>query len=206
MLVRMDSAQADGGTKLTGRNVHRLRASAGRSLADLAAAAGISKTTLHGLEQGDGNPTLSTLWALATALGVSLGELLEPPAPPVAVTRAGDGPRADGAAVHARLLHRIQVRGAVEVYEIEVDATEQASAPHLPGVEECMIITEGAVRTGPDGAPVDLAAGDSVHFDAAGPHLYQGLGRRNRAVLLMLHPAPRGMKAERAGGGGAGAG
>ena len=50
---------------------------------------------------------------------------------------------------------------------------------------------------------MDLAAGDSVHFDAAGPHLYQGLGRRNRAVLLMLHPAPRGMKAERAGGGGA---
>jgi hypothetical protein len=39
---------------------------------------------------------------------------------------------------------------------------------------------------------VDLAAGDSVHFDAAGAHLYRGLGPRNRAVLLMLHPAPRG--------------
>src|ERR1700735_5575286 len=191
MLVHMKSGQEDG-TRVTGRNVHRLRTSAGRSLADLAAAAGISKTTLHGLEQGDGNPTLSTLWALATALGVPLGELLEPAAPPVAVTRAGYGPRADGAAVHARLLHRIQVRGAVEVYEIEVDATEQASAPHLPGVEECMIITEGAVRTGPGDGPVDLAAGDSVHFDAAGPHLYRGLGPRNRAVLLMLHPAPRG--------------
>jgi transcriptional regulator with XRE-family HTH domain len=191
MLVHMESVQGDG-TRVTGRNVHRLRTAAGRSLADLAAAAGISKTTLHGLEQGDGNPTLSTLWALASALGVSLGELLDPPVPPVAVTRAGDGPRADGAAVHARLLHRIPVRGAVEVYEIEVGATEQASAPHLPGVEECMIITEGAVRTGPDDGPADLAAGDSVHFDAARPHLYRGLGPRNRAVLLMLHPAPRG--------------
>ena len=191
MLVHMESVQGDDGTKLTGRNVHRLRTSAGRSLADLAAAAGVSKTTLHGLEQGEGNPTLSTLWALASALGVSLGELLEPPAPPVAVTRAGEGPRADGPAVHARLLHRIPVRGAVEVYEIEVGAAEQASAPHLPGVEECMIITEGAVRTGPADGPVDLAAGDSVHFGAAGPHLYRGLGARNRAVLLMLHPAPR---------------
>jgi transcriptional regulator with XRE-family HTH domain len=191
MLVHVESAQEDG-TRVTGRNVHRLRTSAGRSLADLAAAAGISKTTLHGLEQGDGNPTLSTLWALASALGVSLGELLEPPAPPVAVTRAGEGPRADGAAVRARLLHRIPLRGTVEVYEIEVGATGQASAPHLPGVEECMIITEGSVRTGPADGPVDLAAGDSVHFDAAGPHLYRGLGPRNRAVLLMLHPAPRG--------------
>ncbi|HTV99890.1 MAG TPA: XRE family transcriptional regulator [Streptosporangiaceae bacterium] len=188
----MESVQGDDGTKLTGRNVHRLRTSAGRSLADLASAAGVSKTTLHGLEQGEGNPTLSTLWALASALGVSLGELLEPPAPPVAVTRAGEGPRADGAAVHARLLHRIPVRGAVEVYEIEVDGTEQPSAAHLPGVEECMIITEGGVRTGPAGGPVDLAAGDSVHFGAATPHVYRGLGARNRAVLLMVHPAPRG--------------
>lgn len=188
----MESAQGDDGARITGRNVHRLRTAAGRSLADLAAAAGVSKTTLHGLEQGDGNPTLSTLWALASTLGVSLGELLEPAAPPVAVTRAGEGPRADGVAVHARLLHRIPVRGAVEVYEIEVDAAEQASAPHLPGVEECMIITEGSVRTGPADGAVDLSAGDSVHFDAAGPHQYRGLGPRNRAVLLMLHPAPRG--------------
>ncbi len=186
MLVCVDSAQA------AGRNIRRLRTAAGLSLADLAAAADVSKTTLHGLEQGEGNPTLSTLWALATALGVSLGELLEPPAPPVAVVRADEGPRADGDAVHARLLHRIAVRGAVEVYALEVDQAGQASAAHLPGVEECMIVTEGAVRTGPDDAPVDLAEGDSVHFGAASPHQYRGLGPRNRALLLMLHPRPGG--------------
>ena len=179
----MDSAQA------AGRNIRRLRTAAGLSLADLAAAAEVSKTTLHGIEQGDGNPTLSTLWALATALGVSLGELLEPPAPAVAVVRADEGPRADGDAVHARLLHRIALRGTVEVYAIEVDAVQQASQAHLPGVAECMVVTAGAIRTGPADAPVDLAEGDSVHFGAASPHLYRGLGGRGSAVLLMLHPA-----------------
>jgi transcriptional regulator with XRE-family HTH domain len=191
MLVRVVDAQGDG-PRATGRNVNRLRTAAGMSLADLAAAAGVSKTTLHGLEQGDGNPTLSTLWALATALGVSLGELLEPVARPVAVTRAGEGPAVHGASVHARLLHRIAVRGTVEVYALEVDAAEQASAAHLPGVEECMIVTEGAVRTGPGDAPVELGAGDSVHFGAASPHLYHGLGPRNRALLLMIHPRAGG--------------
>jgi transcriptional regulator with XRE-family HTH domain len=190
MLVRMDSAQA------AGSNIRRLRTAAGLSLADLAAAADVSKTTLHGLEQGEGNPTLSTLWALATALGVSLGELLEPPASPVAVVRAGEGPRADGDAVHARLLHRIAVRGTVEVFAIEVDAAEQASLPHLPGVAECLVVTGGGVRTGPSAAPVDLAEGDSVHFGAAVPHLYQGLAGRNTAVLLMLHPAVPGAPAQ----------
>ena len=183
----MSSAQADG-SKAAGRNVHRLRASAGLSLAGLAAAGGISKTTLHGIEQGEGNPTLGTLWALATALGVSLGELLEAPAPPVAVVRAAEGPRADGDAVHARLLHRIALQGTVEVYAIEVDATEQASAAHLPGVEECLIVTGGSVRTGPGDEPVDLAEGDSVRFGAASPHVYRGLGPRNTALLLMLYP------------------
>jgi len=177
----MESAQA------AGRNIRRLRTAAGLSLADLAAAADVSKTTLHGIEQGEGNPTLSTLWALATALGVSLGELLEPPAPAVAVVRADEGPRADGDAVHARLLHRIALRGTVEVYAIEVDAVQQASQAHLPGVAECMVVTGGTIRTGPADAPVDLAAGDSVHFGAAVPHLYQGLGESSTAVLLMLY-------------------
>ena len=174
--------------RAVGRNIHRLRAAAGLSLADLAAAGEISKTTLHGIEQGAGNPTLSTLWALATALGVPLGELLEPDETPVTVVRVGDGPRADGEAVHARLLHRIALQGTVEVYAVEVDAAEQASAAHLPGVEECLIVTGGSVRTGPSDGPVDLAEGDSVRFGAASPHVYRGLGPRNTALLLMLYP------------------
>ena len=179
--------------RAVGRNIHRLRAAAGLSLADLAAAGEISKTTLHGIEQGAGNPTLSTLWALATALGVPLGELLEPDETPVTVVRAGDGPRADGEAVHARLLHRIAVHGAgaVEVYAIDVDPVEQASRAHLPGVEECLVVTGGALRAGPAGAPVDLAEGDSVRFGAARPHLYRGLGGRSAGLLLMVHPERR---------------
>jgi len=177
--------------RAVGRNIHRLRAAAGLSLADLAAAGEISKTTLHGIEQGTGNPTLSTLWALATALGVPLGELLEPDETPVTVVRAGDGPRADGEAVHARLLHRIAVHGTVEVYAIEVDPVEQASLEHLPGVEECLVVTGGALRTGPADAPVDLAEGDSVRFGAARPHLYRGLGGPSAGLLLMVHPERR---------------
>ena len=90
-----------------GANLRRRRQAAGLSLADLASAAGLGKTTLHALELGEGNPTLSTLWALATALGVPLGDLLDDRPAPVAVVRADQGARIDGAAVHARLLHRL---------------------------------------------------------------------------------------------------
>ncbi|GAB3984744.1 hypothetical protein GCM10029978_095270 [Actinoallomurus acanthiterrae] len=185
MLIRMDVGQVVGG------NLRRLRTAAGVSLADLAAAGGISKTTLHGIELGQANPTLSTLWALATALKVPLGELLEAPASAVEVVRSTDDrPRVEGDAVGARLLHRIRIRGTVEVYDLEVAATAQHSDAHLPGVEECVVVTDGRVTTGPADAATPLDAGDSIRFDAARPHVYEGHGPRNRALLLMLHPEP----------------
>lgn len=185
MLVRMELTQVVGG------NVQRLRSVAGISLADLAAAADISKTTLHGIEQGQGNPTLSTLWALATALRVPLGDLLDRPAVAVEVVRAADDrPEVLGEAVSARLLHRLRARGTVEIYDIEVAQTRQDSRAHAAGVQECLVLTSGGLTTGPADAPVELEAGDSVRFDAARPHLYQGRTGADRAVLVMVYPEP----------------
>jgi hypothetical protein len=75
----------------------------------------------------------------------------------------------------------------VEVYDLAVDQARQDSAAHLPGVQECLVVTAGQVRCGPADDPVDLTAGDSVHHDAALPHVYQGLQAGNRALLLMIY-------------------
>jgi transcriptional regulator with XRE-family HTH domain len=171
-----------------GRNLRRHRRAVGMSLAELAAAAGVGKSTLHALELGDGNPTLSTLWALATALGIPLGELLDDQPAPTEIVRAGEGARIDGDSVHARLLHRLAASGTIEVYELAIDSQQQSSDPHLPGVRECLVVTRGAVRAGPADHPADLAAGDSIHYDAAQPHIYHGLEPENQALLLMLYP------------------
>ena len=50
--------------------LRRERARAGVSLTELARRAGIAKSTLSQLESGSGNPSVETLWALGTALGV----------------------------------------------------------------------------------------------------------------------------------------
>ena len=170
-----------------GRNIRQLREAAGRSLADLAESADLSRTTLHGIEQGEANPTLSTLWALATALSVPLGRLLAGAEPHGTVVRANEGPRISGESVHARLLHRVNGPGRLEVYEIDVDEHLQQSAPHLPGVEECLIVTAGEIETGPADSPTQLTVGDSIHFDGAQPHVYRGADGQNRAILLMIH-------------------
>ena len=62
--------------KLVGRNVKRVRQQKGLRQEQLAELSGFSQQYISGLEQGRCNPTVVSLDALATALGVSHLELV----------------------------------------------------------------------------------------------------------------------------------
>lgn len=64
--------------KLVGRNFARIRAEKGLTQERLAEISGLSQQYLSGLEQGKRNPTIVTLFEIATALGVSHVELVTP--------------------------------------------------------------------------------------------------------------------------------
>ena len=58
--------------RIVGRNVRRLRAAAGLSQAKLAERMGVDRAYVSGLESGERNPTIMTLWHVAQALGVRM--------------------------------------------------------------------------------------------------------------------------------------
>jgi transcriptional regulator with XRE-family HTH domain len=62
--------------KLVGRNVKRVRQEKGLTQEQLAELSGFSQQYISGLEQGQRNPTIVSLYELATALGVSHMELM----------------------------------------------------------------------------------------------------------------------------------
>jgi transcriptional regulator with XRE-family HTH domain len=65
-----------------GDTVRRLRAAAGLTQMQLAVAAGVSLSLVTAVEQGiSGDPRMSTLRALAGALGVTVDELVGGPSP-----------------------------------------------------------------------------------------------------------------------------
>jgi transcriptional regulator with XRE-family HTH domain len=64
--------------KLVGRNVRRIRQKKGLTQEQLAEISGFSQQYISGLEQGQRNPTVVTLYELASALGVSHIELVRP--------------------------------------------------------------------------------------------------------------------------------
>jgi transcriptional regulator with XRE-family HTH domain len=164
------------------------RARAGRSLADLAAAAGIGKSTLHAIESGEANPGIETLWSLARALGVPFGQLLDPPSPAVRVVRAGEGPRvaSEASAMHAFLLVTTPPGARAEVYDLHLEPGPVRDAePHSPGTTEHVLVTAGSLRVGPLGELVDLGVGDLVSFPGEVAHRYQALTEGTRVVLII---------------------
>ena len=64
--------------KLVGRNVKRVRQEKGLTQEQLAELSGFSQQYISGLEQGRRNPTIVSIYELATALGVGHMELVRP--------------------------------------------------------------------------------------------------------------------------------
>jgi transcriptional regulator with XRE-family HTH domain len=164
------------------------REARGLSLSSLARVSGIGKATLSGLETGTANPTLETLWDLSAALGVSLGELVDPPhpQPSLLVIRATEGTLVRGTAVVGRLVSAFESGShRHEIFECSVLKKKQVSPAHAPGVTEHVLVTAGRLRVGPVERPVDLGTGDFLRMSPVWPHVYQGLETETRMVLVM---------------------
>jgi transcriptional regulator with XRE-family HTH domain len=64
--------------KLVGQNFSRLRREKGLTQEEIEERSGFSQQYLSGLERGQRNPTIITIYELAQALGVDYLELLSP--------------------------------------------------------------------------------------------------------------------------------
>lgn len=158
-----------------GARLRGARQDRGLSLSELARRAGLGKGTLSELEAGTRNPTLETLFALTTALGLPLSAALPSEQPP---------PDAVGGAVDAWLVERT---GRAEVFRLRVRADAvQRSAPHAPGVTEQVLVVQGRLRLGPDQDL--LGPGQALEYPGDVPHVWRAEGGDVSAVLVMRYP------------------
>jgi transcriptional regulator with XRE-family HTH domain len=167
-------------------NLRRLRIARHLSLSELARGTSISKATLSSIESGSSNPTVETLAALAGALRVGLGELLEePPLAPVRVLRAAEARRRELGGTTVRALERFEAQeGAhLSLAEIELPAEHRREhAPRPPGTRLGVYVVAGKVITGPAERASELGDGDYMTFSADVPHVFET--RRARARIL----------------------
>jgi XRE family transcriptional regulator, regulator of sulfur utilization len=146
-----------------GQHLQSLRMAQGWSLSQLAAAAGIAKSNLSRLEQGNGNPTLDTIWRLAVQLNVPFGTLVAP----LSVPLGEEG-------VEVRLLDQGKDTPQVDAYWMRcAPHTTRHAEAHTPGARETLSLISGRLEAGPEGATTMLSAGDTLTFPADRAHLYR---------------------------------
>ncbi|MGA9286359.1 MAG: XRE family transcriptional regulator [Solirubrobacteraceae bacterium] len=171
-------------------NLRRLRVARRLSLSELARATSMSKATLSGIERGSANPTIDTLTALATALRVPIGELLEPAAAnEMRVVRAVDSPQTADR-ISLRVLEAIAPDGHAELFELSLPAGyAHKGDPRGPGSRSHVLVLQGKMILGPVERISELNAGDYASFPADVPHVYETVQSAAKALVLAYTPA-----------------
>ena len=175
---------------LVSLSLRRERARTGLSLTELAKRAGIAKSTLSQLENGTGNPSLETLWALGTALGVPLSRLIDPPSRDVQVIRAGEGVvmHAERDPYEAAMLASCPPGARRDIYRVGAEpGAGHLASPHTAGTIEHVILGSGRVLAGPVGDAVELGPGDYLRYPGDIPHVFDALEPGTLGVIIMEH-------------------
>ncbi|MEU6863890.1 cupin domain-containing protein [Streptomyces sp. NPDC046876] len=172
-----------------GRVIRACRKGSGVSMQVLAARSGLSQPFLSQLERGLTTPSLSSIYRIAEALGVTPGTFLRPPGRPGAVSHESD-PQvirvSEAAGQVAHVLIPGGSSGLMEAYEhhFEPGQGERGWFQH-PG-EDFLYVLEGEVVLEVEGEePLTLRAGQSAHHRGDLPHRCRLAGAVPARTLLV---------------------
>ena len=177
------------------RNVAALRHTRGLTQQDLAAAAGVPRSTITSLESGTGNPSLQSLLKVAQALAAPLAELLAAPRAAVRLWRAAEfTAQYKGRDVVVRSLVPEPVPNEqMELMTLGVGAV-MAGTPHLPATREYFTCLEGQATLVVAGELHVLDPGDTLAFPGHLPHSYlnrAGAPARGVSLVVWAGATPR---------------
>jgi transcriptional regulator with XRE-family HTH domain len=164
------------------------RKAAGHSLDELAKRAGVSKGILVEIEKGTANPSIAILCKVASALGVSVADIVNvADTPNMHVIEAAQmptlwtGPRGGS----ARLLAGTTGRDMVELWRWEMEPGESFEATaHSRGTFEMLYVEQGQLTLWRDSEELTVACGCSVVAQTDVPHRYANDGD-SRLVFTM---------------------
>lgn len=168
--------------------VRRERERSRLSLSALADKSGLAKSTLSQLEAGKGNPSIETLWAIATALEVPFSFLFENTMASSTLIRATEGAKlsADASNFDATLLSKCATATRRDIYRIDLrSGSIRKSSPHPHSTIEHAIVCRGKVRIGPTDNLQELNTGDYFQYSANGSHTYEALSKTAVLILIM---------------------
>jgi transcriptional regulator with XRE-family HTH domain len=171
-------------------NLRRLREERGFSQQQIARISGVPRPTWTSLESGSANPTLSVLTRVATALQVSIEELIGAPRSACQFFPSGAIPsrRRGDATLRALLPESIP---GLDIGRMELaPGGVMKGVPHTAGTREYLTCESGEIELSASGERWSLAAGDALVFRGDQRHTYRNPGRRRAVAVSVVAFAP----------------
>lgn len=174
-----------------GARLRTERQARGLSLRSVAQSLGVSPSLISQVETGKSQPSVSTLYALANLMSISIDDLL------------GLQARGTEGATSAKPHIDLQRRGQNPVIEMENGVRWERLAQGVNGSVDALLVTyqpggssslegrlmrhmgveyvyvlSGLLTLQLEFDTYELDTGDSVHFDSSRPHMFSNLGKR----------------------------
>ncbi|WP_095589695.1 helix-turn-helix domain-containing protein [Actibacterium ureilyticum] len=174
-----------------GKRVRDLRMSRGWTLEQAAGQAGLARSTLSKIENGQMSPTYEALKKLATGLEISVPQLFTPPKKGqvngrMAVTRSGEGGAHPTATYEHEMLAGALTKKAMLPYRARIRARsmEEFDGWVRHDGEEFLYVLTGVIRLYTEFyEPIEMRRGDSAYYDAAMGHNVVSVSPEDATIL-----------------------
>ena len=164
--------------EIIAENLKRLRAERGFSLGKLSELSGVSKVMLSQIEKGESNPTINTLWKIASGLQVSYTKLIDEQIESPLVIRREESVTVEHEGYRVYHYNTANPARDFEFFHSALDAQREfTSEGHGVNTHEYLLVTRGEMLLLYGGEEYLLRAGDFIHFDCTHPHTYCNRGK-----------------------------
>lgn len=187
LVAEVESASANA-TKSLGAKIRRARMESGLTLVDVSASTGLSVSMLSMLERGKSGVSIGSLVAVASALGIAVGDLFGPMSgSDSSLNRLVDQRELTlGPGVTRRIVHRSREHG-LEVVALRLDPGAHTGDELVRHEGYEVVVVQVGTLTVQIGEEVfELATGDSISLDADHPHRFVNNGRKISHSMLVV--------------------
>ncbi|HKL54753.1 MAG: helix-turn-helix domain-containing protein [Roseovarius sp.] len=190
--VARENGQQDSAEPLNlGERVRELRKARGWTLEQAAGQAGLARSTLSKIENGQMSPTYEALKKLAVGLEISVPQLFTPPqrekvSGRMAATRAGEGQHQATTTYEHELLAETLTKKRMLPYRARIRARDigEFDGWVRHDGEEFLYVLTGVIRLYTEFyEPIEMRRGDSAYYDATMGHNVISVSEEDATLL-----------------------
>lgn len=169
-------------------NLKRLRGERKLSLSALSELCGVSKVMLGQIERGESNPTINTIWKIATGLKVPYTYLIDEPISSSVLIKKEKTIYQCSEDEHYRIYCSFSTcnKRNFELFTAELDTNNSyISNGHGEKTEEYIVVFEGTLTLITEKEEYTLNSGDTLKFDPSKPHTYKNNSKDMIKMTIM---------------------